>query len=97
LKLDTESSQDRDEGRPESIEICLRFPDIEDLHLTVGLEGNVEGTPLGRSGTGGFQLLNRTFILLRRESGVNEVDPECNAAPALSALSTPFATVGMSP
>ena len=26
LKLDTESSQDRDEGRPESIEICLRLP-----------------------------------------------------------------------
>jgi hypothetical protein len=41
VQCDVQSGEDWHEGWSKCVECFLRFPDIEDLDLTVGLEGDV--------------------------------------------------------
>ena len=68
VQCDVEAGEDWHEGWSQCVEWFLRFPDIEDLDLTVGLEGDVRGAPLRSSLTGCGQLLDGLGVFIRGEA-----------------------------
>ena len=78
VQLDASRRQDRDEGRPERVEGCLRFPDVEHLNLTVRFEGYVGDAAIGCPGSGFLELGGRLVLLLLRETLRGDVEPKCH-------------------
>ena len=85
MRRHADLGEDRHQGRTEGLEVFLGLPDVEHLQLTLGFEGDVEVTPLRRSGAVSFQPLDGFVVLLGREPDKGEIDPERHDVPTLSA------------
>ena len=65
--VDADAGQDRDERRPEGLELLLRLPDVEHLDVALDLHGHVVQPSVGRADPRGVELLDsNTYSSQRR-------------------------------